>query len=146
MFSDSIYEEKPDAEGHTTYNELPPFDPENYQCYFDICIGNPADDEKDKKRGRIVFEVFKNRVPYSAKAFKCFCTGEKGWGRHYIDGIFHRIEPGKYIHGGDNDCQSGDGGTSIYGRRFNDEQIWLPHSHRGLVTHHTDGKPDNNSS
>jgi hypothetical protein len=144
MFSENLYQEKEDALGHAKFKKLPPFDPENPQCYFDICIGNPADDEKDKIKGRIYFEVFAKTVPKTAENFRAFCTGEKGWGRHFLDCIFHRIEPGKYIHGGDGDCQNGHGGHSIYGRRFNDENIWLPHTHRGLVT--TAGTKENDNS
>lgn len=145
MFSSGIYDDKQDAEGHTRFAKLPAFTGKNPQCYFDICIGNPADKEEDKIRGRIVFEVFKKTVPRTAENFRALCTGETGWGRHYKNAIFHKIVPGKFIHGCDMDLQSGAGGISIYGRRFDDEEIWMPHSHRGIVTMAVTKPHDNNS-
>ena len=47
--------------------------------------------------------------------------------------------------GGDITKQNGTGGLSIYGRKFNDEKVWLPHSHAGLLSMANSG-PNTNGS
>lgn len=121
MFSEGIYVDKENPDWHNKH-VMPKFNKKNKQCFFDLLIGNPADKEEDKIRGRVVFELFHEICPKTAENFRCFCTGEREWDRHYKGNIFHRIEPGKYMHGGDIDCESGGGGLSIYGRRFDDER------------------------
>ena len=41
---------------------------------------------------------------------------------------------GKIIQGGDTTGDTGTGGLSIYGHKFDDELVWFPHSHKGIVT------------
>lgn len=40
---------------------------------------------------------------------------------------------------------TGEGGLSIYGPTFADEQVWYPHSHRGLLSMDNKGPDTNNS-
>jgi len=134
MFSQGIYAEKKDAAGHKEFAKLPLFDPDNAQCYFDICIGNADESEEQKVKGRVVFEVFSKDVPKTAENFRALCTGEKGETMNYANNIFHKVTKGRYIHGGDIDCRNGTGGFSIYGKKFNDENIWYKHSHPGILT------------
>jgi len=49
------------------------------------------------------------------------------------------------MQGGDITQQNGTGGQSIYGPKFSDEKIWLPHTHPGLLSLANSG-PDTNSS
>jgi cyclophilin family peptidyl-prolyl cis-trans isomerase len=39
--------------------------------YFDIEIG-------DKEKGRVVFELFKPKVPKTVENFRALCTGDNG--------------------------------------------------------------------
>jgi cyclophilin family peptidyl-prolyl cis-trans isomerase len=49
------------------------------------------------------------------------------------------------MQGGDITMQNGTGGRSIYGPKFPDEKIWLPHTHPGLLSMANSG-PDTNGS
>ena len=40
----------------------------------------------------------------------------------------------EFVQGGDTDQRNGNGGHSIYGPSFEDEQIWIPHKYKGLVS------------
>lgn len=47
--------------------------------------------------------------------------------------------------GGDITRQNGTGGESIYGEKFEDEGIWYPHTHSGVLSMANAG-PDTNGS
>lgn len=49
------------------------------------------------------------------------------------------------MQGGDITHQNGTGGMSIYGHKFPDEKVWLPHTHPGLLSMANSG-PDTNGS
>ena len=142
FFAEGVYSEKEAPKPTRNYDKLPAFDSENVQTFFDVEIGN-AEDEKEK--GRIVFEVFSKQVPKTAENFRAICTGEKGSPMHYKDIIFHRIIKGFMAQGGDTTNQNGTGGVSIYGEKFADEQIWYPHTHKGVLSMANAG-PDTNGS
>ena len=108
---------------------------------MDIEIGTEGDTEHAK--GRVTFELFKNKTPKTAENFRCLCTGEKDLS--YSGNIFHRIIPGFMMQGGDITNQNGTGGMSIYGAKFPDEKVWLPHTHGGLLSMANSG-PDTNGS
>ena len=108
---------------------------------MDIEIG----EGEQSKKGRVIFELFKNKTPKTAENFRCLCTGEKGADLHFKNNIFHRIIDGFMMQGGDITMQNGTGGKSIYGMNFPDEKIWIPHTHGGLLSMANAG-PDTNGS
>ena len=111
---------------------LKDFDPENSQCFFEIEIGKEG--EEGFAMGTVIFEVFTKSVPKTAENFRQLCTGEKGELYHYKDSKFHLVADGQIIQGGDTTGDTGTGGLSIYGHKFDDELIWFPHSHKGVVS------------
>jgi len=47
--------------------------------------------------------------------------------------------------GGDTTNQNGTGGKSIYGHKFDDEDVWIPHDTMGLLSMANSGKNTNGS-
>ncbi|KZO94595.1 peptidyl-prolyl cis-trans isomerase [Calocera viscosa TUFC12733] len=106
------------------------------RCYFDITIGGqPA--------GRVIFELYADKVPRTAENFRALCTGEKGIGQagkplHYAGCTFHRVIKGFMVQGGT-------GGESIYGERFEDESFPMNHEKPFLLSMANAG-PNTNGS
>ena len=108
----------------------------NPRCYLDISIdGKPA--------GRIIVEVFADKLPKTAAKFVGLCTHEKGFG--YKNSISHRIIPDFMIQMGDFERGNGTGGKSIYGARFPDEDFSFGHSGPGVLSMANAG-PNTNGS
>ena len=76
---------------------------------FDITVN-------DKDLGRIVFRLYDEIVPKTAKNFRVLATGENGYG--YEGSGFHRVIPQFMLQGGDFTKHNGTGGKSIYGEKF----------------------------
>mmetsp|Transcript_7090 Transcript_7090/g.22390 ORF Transcript_7090/g.22390 Transcript_7090/m.22390 type:complete len:316 (-) Transcript_7090:49-996(-) len=94
----------------------------------------PKRSTHDAGAGRLVFELFEDICPRTCKNFAALITGEKGDGLHFKGTVFHKVEPGKAISGGDIDKGDGTGGRSVYGRDFEDENHRLKHTNAGVLS------------
>jgi len=104
-----------------------------------------------------VFELFDHEVPETCENFRALCTGEIAKELTYKDTRIHRIVREFMMQGGDNsNGEPGKGGKSIYKEGdiihnkdgfFDDENIWYPHSHAGVLSMAAlDGKKNQNGS
>lgn len=143
FFAQGVYNEKDTIKVTKTHDALPEFKSENPQTYFDITIGTEG--EEGYESGRVVFELFNEDVPKTAENFRALCTGEKGPEFHYKNNCFHRVISDFMMQGGDTTAGNGTGGMSIYGEKFEDEQIWYPHTHKGVLSMANAG-PNTNGS
>ncbi|KZV68352.1 putative cyclophilin [Peniophora sp. CONT] len=104
--------------------------------YFDITIA-------EQPAGRIVFKLYDDAVPKTARNFRELCTGQNGFG--YQGSGFHRIIPDFMLQGGDFTRHNGTGGKSIYGEKFADENFQFKHEKVGLLSMANAGKNTNGS-
>ncbi len=110
---------------------------ENPSVFFDITIGG-------QPVGRIVFEIFENIVPLTARNFIELAQATEP-GQGYIGSKFHRIIPAFMLQGGDFTRGNGTGGRSIYGEKFADENFMLTHDEPFLLSMANAG-PNTNGS
>ena len=124
------------------------------KTFFEIAIDG-------KKVGRLVFGLFGDACPLTVKSFyelnlgTFFKKARKGnvFAEEIVDGTratytgnhFHRIIPGYVAQGGDIDFENGTGGKSIYGNKFDDENLNLKFTKPYLLAMANSG-PNTNGS
>lgn len=114
------------------------------RVFIDVSIGTRAG-------GRIVFELFNDVTPRTCENFRGLCTGEYGTGKNTkknlsIDGCaFFRSVKGFMVQSGDFEFNNGDGGESIYGGSFNDEDFSRRHTQAGVLSMANKGRNSNTS-
>ena len=102
------------------------------RVFFDVTIGG-------REAERVTFELYDDVVPRTAENFRALCTGEKGVGKagkplHYKGSQFHRVIKDFMVQGGDFTAGDGTGGESIYGAKFEDENLTLKHDRPFLLS------------
>ncbi|CAE7385707.1 CYP63 [Symbiodinium natans] len=116
----------------------------NPRVYLDIAIGS-------RTGGRVIIELFADVTPRTAENFRALCTGEYGLGRTtrkklcYEGCQFFRSVKNFMIQSGDFQFNNGDGGESIYGGTFNDEDFVRRHTQAGVVSMANKGRNSNGS-
>ncbi|KAH0835791.1 cyclophilin-like domain-containing protein [Lanmaoa asiatica] len=107
---------------------------------FDVSIGS-------KPAGRIIFKLYDDTVPLTARNFRELAVGTEKDGKKlgYKGSSFHRIIPEFMLQGGDFTRHDGTGGMSIYGSRFKDENFVHTHDKPGLLSMANAG-PNTNGS
>lgn len=93
--------------------------------------------------GRVVFQLRRDICPKTAENFRQLCTMEKGFG--YKGSRVHNVLPGNFVQAGDIVYGNGEGGVSIYGRFFEDENHKLKHIGPGTLSSASRNQNQNDS-
>uniref|UniRef100_A0A8C9FWJ6 Peptidyl-prolyl cis-trans isomerase n=1 Tax=Pavo cristatus TaxID=9049 RepID=A0A8C9FWJ6_PAVCR len=110
--------------------------------YLDIAI-------EEQPIGTLLFELFSDVCPKTCENFRALCEGgvmspSSGQELTYKNSCFHRLIKPVWIQGGDI-TGKGDGGESIYGPTFEDENFAIPHKGRGVLGMANKGRHSNGS-
>ncbi|NXC44709.1 PPIL6 protein, partial [Penelope pileata] len=99
--------------------------------------------------GTLLFELFSAACPKTCENFRALCVGGltspfSGRELTYKNSSFHLVIKSVWIQGGDI-TGKGDGGESIYGPTFEDENFSIPHKGRGVLGMANRGRHSNSS-
>ncbi|KAI0001101.1 cyclophilin-like domain-containing protein [Russula vinacea] len=109
----------------------------NPDVFFDISIDG-------QEAGRIIFRLYDDRTPLTARNFRELATGQHGLDTPVL--AFIELSQTYFmIQGGDITTGDGSGGQSIFGGHFRDESFALKHDKPGLISMANRG-PGTNSS
>jgi len=92
--------------------------------------------------------VFSKKVPKTSENFRAICSGDHKSELNYKGTIFSKVVKESVAQGGKMSYDLFDDlipQKCIYGEKFEDEKIWFPHSHKGVLTTANTG-PDSNDS
>ncbi|CBQ71531.1 probable U-snRNP-associated cyclophilin [Sporisorium reilianum SRZ2] len=124
--------------------------PGNPVVYLDLAFGaEPAPARAGANR--IVLELYAHTVPKTAENFRALCTNppsklaSTGQPLSFLGSIFHRVIPKFMIQGGDFTRGDGTGGESIYGEKFDDEDLTGKHDQPFLLSMANAGPGTNGS-
>merc|ERR1711936_1348679 len=100
--------------------------------------------------GGLVIELYSDICPRTCANFLKLCTGEEetpddNGSMSYLNTVFHRIVKNGWIQGGDTFHGRGNGGKSVYGEAFEDENFIMQHNERGIVGMANKGRHTNGS-
>ncbi|CAL1546855.1 unnamed protein product [Lymnaea stagnalis] len=129
--TEEAYKKKLNSQGHD-------------HVFLDIAIN-------DEFIGGLVIELFSDITPKTCANFLLLCSGEKGesietgYRLCYENSIFHRIVKNGWIQGGDLYQGRGNGGESVFGPVFEDENFVIKHNERGIVGMANKGRHTNGS-
>lgn len=121
---------------------------ESQKVWLGVSIDN-------KDAGRIVIQLHTQYCPKTCKNFIALCTGELGDTYEngtkapvrlsFANSLFHRVIPGFMAQGGDITKNNGQGGVSIYGVTFPDENFIYKHDKPYVLSMANAGKDTNGS-
>ena len=95
--------------------------------------------------GTLVFALNEDDCPHTVKNFIAICSANNKDKLTYKGSPFHRIVTGFCVQGGDITHGSGEGGKSIYGSNFPDENLSTHHDRKGTLSMANRGKNTNSS-
>ena len=139
------YFNKKNEESTPLLSEEPPPIVENYQEpeikeeYVMLNIVLSPEENKEINLGNIYVKLYDDIVPRTCENFKSLSKIE------FKNCKIHRLIPGFMVQTGDYENGDGTGGTSIYGKKFPDENLRGKHDRRGLLSMANAG-PDTNGS
>ena len=109
------------------------------RVYFDVQIG-------EQEPFRLIFELFWDTAPRTCENFRQLAVGENSTGGSYIGSKFHRIIEDFMVQGGDYENGDGTGGKSIYGDRFEDEDLTIRKHDQPMMLSMANKGPNTNGS